>query len=114
MEVNASGLASERLYPQTRGADSPLRKLALGILRRALLDMMVLGKSSNKDWETWHQDAVEWFFCEQTTPGSFYWVCGVLETNSWQLRERLRAYERSERKHQEQMLRELFRFRIPH
>ncbi|HUG42845.1 MAG TPA: hypothetical protein VMN76_01270 [Acidobacteriota bacterium] len=112
--MRASALESEGLYPQTKKADPSLRNLALGILLQAFRDIVAPKKSSNKEWEEWRQDALEWFYSSEDYPGSFLWVCEVLEMNANELRVWLREYRKSNAQEKKEMARKLTRFQIRH
>jgi len=70
----------------------------------------LLGKENRKNWEGWQRDAQEWFFSEETTPGSFYWVCEVSHIGSWRILKGLRI--RRDRKQLEEVVRKLSEFKI--
>jgi hypothetical protein len=112
--MKASALESEGLYPQTKKPDPSLRNLALGILLQAFRDIVAPKKSSNKEWELWRQDALDWFQSDENHPGSFFWVCDVLEMNHKELRDWLRAYNKSRGDQKKEMARKLIRFQIRH
>ncbi|HON00985.1 MAG TPA: hypothetical protein PLM33_12105 [Acidobacteriota bacterium] len=112
--MRLTALESEGLYPQARKADPSLRNLALGILLQAFRDIVAPKKTSNKEWEDWRQDALDWFYAQETEPGSFYWVCEVLEMNPNELRHWLQEYRKSDAKHKKEMARKLTRFQIRH
>lgn len=112
--MKTSALESEGLYPQTKKPDPSLRNLALGILLQAFRDIVAPKKVSNKEWEEWRHDALEWFYAEENHPGSFYWVCEVLEMNANELRGWLALYRKSDSKQKKEMARKLTRFQIRH
>ena len=112
--MKAYALESDGLYPQTKKPDSSLRNLALGILLQALRDIVAPKKASNKEWEVWRQDALEWFFSEECHPGSFSWVCEVLEIKPTDLRTWLHTYKRSGQERKREMAKKLIRFQIRH
>ena len=112
--MKAYALESDGLYPQTKKPDSSLRNLALGILLQALRDIVAPKKASNKEWEIWRQDALEWFFSEECYPGSFYWVCEVLEMKPKDLRTWLHTYKKSGQERKREMAKKLVRFQIRH
>lgn len=107
-------LISEGLYPQTKKSDSSVRNLALAILLQAFRDVIAPRKSSNKEWALWRKDAMDWFFASECYPGSFFWVCEILQMNSEELRLWLRTYKRSNRTNKKEMVKRLIRFQIPH
>jgi hypothetical protein len=113
-ELRAPGLSSDGLYPQSKKSDSSVRNLALAILLQAFRDVIAPKKSSNKEWAIWRQDALIWFFSEEMHPGSFYWVCEVLQMDPWDLRAWLQTYKRSDGKSKKEMVKKLIRFQIPH
>lgn len=112
--MKATALESEGLYPQTKKPDPALRNLALGILLQAFRDIVSPKKASNKEWELWRKDALEWFCAADTHPGSLLWVCEVLEMNPKELRQWLRDYRRSNRDRKREMAKKLIRFQIRH
>ncbi len=112
--MKSSVIESEGLYPQTKKPDPSLRNLALGILLQAFRDIVAPKKSSNKEWEIWRNDALEWFFTDENHPGSFCWVCEVLALNPKELREWLHVYKRSDHNVRKEMARKLTRFQIRH
>ena len=111
---NSSGLESAGLYPREHRPESSLRNLSLGILLQAFRDVVAPKKSSNKEWRLWRQDALDWFASEESYPGSFQWVCEVLEMNQRELRQWLEAYLLSDEDRQREMARKLTRFQIRH
>ncbi len=111
---NNSGLESAGLYPKEHRPDSSLRNLSLGILLQAFRDVVAPKKSPNKEWRLWRQDALDWFASEENYPGSFHWVCEVLEMNQRELRQWLEAYLLSDADRQREMARKLTRFQIRH
>lgn len=113
-EMKATAVESEGLYPQAKKPDPSLRNLALGILLQAFRDIVTPKKSPNTEWEIWRQDAVEWFFAEETHAGSFRWVCEVLEMSPRELRQWLNSYKHSDRHRKREMARKLVRFQIRH
>lgn len=112
--MKAYALESDGLYPPTKKPDASLRNLALGILLQALRDIVAPKKASNKEWEAWRQDALEWFFSEESHPGSFCWVCGVLEIKPKELRTWLHTYKKSGLERKREMAKKLIRFQIRH
>lgn len=112
--MKASTLESDGLYPQTKRPDPSLRNLALGILLQAFRDIVTPKKAANKEWDEWRQDALEWFYADESYPGSFLWVSGVLEMNPRELREWLRDYRKSNGEQKKEMARKLTRFQIRH
>ena len=112
--MKAAALESEGLYPQIKKPDPPLRNLALGILLQAFRDIVSPKKASNKEWELWRQDAIEWFGSDETHPGSLLWVCEVLEMSPRDLRTWLHDYKSSNGHRRREMARKLIRFQIRH
>ena len=112
--MKATFLESEGLYPQKKKPDPSMRNLALGILLQAFRDIVSPKKTSNKEWELWRQDALDWFYANQTHPGSLLWVCEVLEMNEKDLRGWLQDYRRSGSNRRKEMAKKLIRFQIRH
>ena len=106
-------LASQGLDGHQKGPEAAVRKLALAILLQALRDLLASsksGKENRQNWEEWQKDALHWFLCEKTTPGSFYWVCEVSHIGSWRILKGLRI--RRDRKQLEEVVRKLSEFQI--
>ena len=106
-------LTRQGLYGREKGLEPSVKKLAVAILLQALRDLLApskSGKENRRNWERWQRDAQEWFFCEETTPGSFYWVCEVLNIGSWRILKGLRI--RRDRKQLEEVVRKLSEFQI--
>lgn len=104
---------SQGLYGQEKGLEPSVKKLALAILLRALRDLLApskSGKENRSNWEGWQRDAQEWFFSEETTPGSFYWVCEVSNIGSWRILKGLRI--RRDRRQLEEVVRKLSELQI--
>ena len=112
--MKSSALQSKGLYPQTKKPEPSLRNLALGILLQAFRDIVAPKKASNKEWELWRQDAFAWFYSDEVHPGSFHWVCDLLEMSARDLREWLGTYNSSDEAGQKEMARKLVRFQIRH
>ncbi len=112
--MKATFLESEGLYPQRKKPDPSMRNLALGILLQAFRDIVSPKKTSNKDWKSWRQDALDWFYSNTTHPGSLLWVCEVLEMNQKDLRGWLQDYRRSGHNRRKEMAKKLIRFQIRH
>lgn len=112
--MRASFIESEGLYPQAKGPDPALRNLAMGILLQAFRDIVAPKKISNKEWEVWQQDALEWFASDEFYPGSFSWVCEVLQAQPRDFRIWLRNYKDSDPASRKEMARKLVRFQIRH
>jgi hypothetical protein len=106
-------LASEGLYPQRRGPESSLCRLASGILIQAFRDIITSRKES-KECAAWRADALEWFSVEDDEPGGFLWVCHVLGANPHAIREWLRRYRASTPGTRREMGKKLVGFQIPH
>ncbi len=88
--------------------------MAFAILVQAVRDLMSPKKSSQRDWAIWQEDALGWVFSEETIPGSFYWVCEVLDISEWRFRKGVRAFEHSSRKQQEEMSEKISGFQPRH
>lgn len=104
-------LESNSLYPQVKTPDRPARNLALAILNQAFRDVLSPNRSS-QGWNAWQRDASRWFSSEDDDPGSFHWVCGVLEMDSSKLRAWLETYKNSGLQGRKEVARKLIRFRI--
>ncbi len=103
---------TEGLYPQTKKSDPSLHNLAMGILLQAFRDIVQPKRPANKEWAIWRHDAIEWFFSDETHPGSFSWVCEVLTFNIKELRDWLRTYQCSSHYKRREMTKELIRFQL--
>jgi hypothetical protein len=112
--MRASFIESEGLYPQTKRPDPALRNLAIGILLQAFRDVVSPKKSSNREWELWQQDAMDWFASDEFYPGSFKWVCEMLQATPRDFRVWLENYKRSDPADRKEMARKLIRFQIRH
>ena len=67
------------LYPKARHRTSAsVRQLALAILIQALRDTFGTRRATRDDEIDWKSDAREWFSEEDSSPGSFQWVCQIL------------------------------------
>lgn len=86
-------LASEGLYPNTRNDDASAQRLATGILQQALRDLAPY-KPGNLEARKWRRDAIQWFFSEDTSPGSVSWVCRALDLDLYSLRRQLCALQK--------------------
>ncbi len=106
-------LASEGLYPPKKGPDPSLRRLASGILIQAFRDILTSRKES-RECIAWREDALEWFSLDDDYPGSFVWVCHVLNANSWRIREWLEEYRAANPTRRREMGKKLVGFQIPH
>lgn len=104
-------LADESLYPPVQGRDRNSRNLALGILQQAFRDIVSPNRSS-REWKFWKRDAVHWFNAAENHPGSFLWVCRVLDMNSSELRRWLDRYRNGGSGGRREMARKLVRFRF--
>jgi hypothetical protein len=76
--MRTSELASEGLWPPAKRLDASASRLALGILKRAFLDLMPQSQKNHESKE-WQRDAFQWFLSDKSQPGSFSWVCAVLK-----------------------------------
>ena len=100
-------------YGREKGLEPSVKKLAVAILLQALRDLLAprkSGKENKRNWERWQRDAQEWFFSEETTPGSFYWVCEILNIGSWRILKGLRI--RRDHNQLEEVVRKLSEFQI--
>jgi hypothetical protein len=104
-------LAVESLYPQARARDRNSKNLALAILIQAFRDVVSPVRSS-REWRFWEQDALQWFAALEDHPGSFQWICGILDLNSSELRRWLDSYRHSGTGRRRKMARKLIRFRF--
>jgi len=114
-QVKYPKLVSSQPYRRTRGLEASFRKLAVAILLQALRDLLTPSRSGNenrKNWEKWQQDARHWFFSEEKAPGSFDWVCKVLNLGSWRILEVLRSYQRQDREQVKGLASKLSKFQI--
>lgn len=114
LPMRATFIESEGLYPQTKRPDPSLRNLAIGILLQAFRDMVAPKKVSNKEWELWQQDAAEWFSSDEYYPGSFSWVCEILQAERRDFRTWLESYRACDSEGRREMARKLVRFQIRH
>ena len=103
-------LASEGLYGASRVSASFPRNLALAVLLQAFRDAIPPKRSSDRNGNTWQQDALEWFFISETRPGSFHWICAILQLEPWTLRRWLLTYQRSNSTRKAKMATELFHY----
>ncbi len=104
-------LESNALYPQVKTPDRPARNLALAILNQAFRDIVSPNRAS-QEWEIWKRDAARWFSSDEDDPGSFHWVCDVLELDFSKLRGWLETYKTSGLRGRKEVARKLIRFRI--
>ncbi|MGH9340748.1 MAG: hypothetical protein ACRD1R_14425 [Acidobacteriota bacterium] len=112
--LDVQALASEGLYPPPKRLDPPMRNLALGILLQAFRDLVTPRRAASNEWKVWRQDALEWFLSEDSYPGSFRWVCDVLQMDAVHLRQWIHRYRGSENSDRRRMVQKLIHFRIPH
>lgn len=111
--MKRTALVTERLYPPKKPPSVSLRKLAMGILRQAFRDAIPTGRSSEKGWRAWQQDAREWLFSDDTLPGSLNWVCEILRLEPWMIQKWLITYHKGDSARRRDMARSLFRsFRV--
>ena len=106
--VNFKMWKSTGLYSTKEQLDPSVRKLARAILRQAVRDMLMQSDSESGEPDGWEQDAAQWFFSDETDPGSLTWVCDLLRLQPWMLHQWLSVYHRSDGQQREQMVRELF------
>jgi len=114
-QVEYLKLVSSEPYGRERGLDGSIKKLAVAILVQALRDLLTprkSGKENRRNGEKWQQDALHWFSSEETTPGSLYWVCDILNIGSWRIREGLRIYQRCDRDQLKGLVSKLSEFQI--
>jgi len=110
-------------YPQTDSARwenevfQPMRpnqldpsstNLARSILSQAFRDLLA-DQDFDQESEFWREDASDWFFSEETSPGSLSWVCEVLQLEPWMLWQWLTTYHQSSQVKQQKMIKILFR-----
>jgi len=57
---------------------------------------------------------LEWFSLNDDYPGSFVWVCHVLNANPWKIREWLDEYRLANPMRRREMGKKLVGFQIPH
>ncbi|HLV00405.1 MAG TPA: hypothetical protein VKZ59_04010 [Acidobacteriota bacterium] len=81
-------LASEGLYPKSNNYSASAQRLASGILQQALRDLAPYNPG-NLEARKWRRDAIQWFFSEDTAPGSVSWVCRALDLDLYSLRRQL-------------------------
>ncbi len=93
--------------------DPSLTNLARSILSQAFRDLLANQnfKQESEFWrsEFWREDASDWFFSEETYPGSLNWVCEVLQLEPWVLWQWLTTYYQSSEMKQQKMVKILFR-----
>ncbi len=106
-------LASEGLYPPKKGPDPSLRRLASGILIQAFRDIITSRKES-RECIAWREDALEWFSLDDDYPGSFVWVCHVLDANPSKIQEWMEEYRAANPTRRREMGKKLVGFQIPH
>jgi len=114
-QVKYPTLVSSQPYRRTRGPETSIRKLAVAILLQAFRDLLTpsrSGEENRRNGEKWQRDALHWFFSEEKTPGSFYWVCDVLEIGSRRILEVLRSYQRYDREQLKGLASKLSKFQI--
>lgn len=104
-------LASDGLYPPNKASDPFPTNLALAVLRQAFRDAIASERSLDRDWSTWRRDAIEWFFSSERQPGSFHWICSILQMEPWTLRRWLRTYQQTGSSRKAKMTIRLRKFR---
>lgn len=104
-------LASEGLYPPIRKVDRASKNLALAILYQAFRDVVSPNRAA-REWELWRRDAGKWFSAVEKHPGSFRWVCDILEMDSTELLRWIDSYKESGTGQQRDLARKLIRFRF--
>ena len=108
--MKTATLASEGLWPRKDISTSFPRNLARAILLQAFRDAIPLNGSPPREWNSWRQDAIAWFFSDTTHPGSLSWICEILQLKPWTLRQWLITYERSPFNRKAEMATTLFRY----
>ena len=106
-----SALSSQGLYPQSGRPDPDVRNLATGILVQAVRDM-IPKKYPDKNWKVWRDDSLEWFFDDRDSPGSFLWVCDVLDASPTKIRRWVKVFLGSEVERQKRMASRIINFRL--
>lgn len=106
-------LASEGLYPPRKGPDPSLRRLASGILIQAFRDI-ITSRRESKECAAWRDDALDWFWTDGHCPGSFLWVCDVLNADPSKIRGWLKEYRAAQPSRRREMGKKLIGFQIPH
>jgi len=107
--INFKMWKSTGLYSTKEPLDPSVRKLARAILRQAVRDMLMHQDSASGQSDDWGKDAAQWFFSDETDPGSLTWVCDILQLQPWMLRQWLSVYYQSHQQRRELMVMELFR-----
>ena len=107
--MNSRMWKSKGLCSTGEPLDPSVRKLARAILRQAVRDMLIHEDSPIGISGGWEKDAAEWFFSDETDPGSLTWVCDILQLQPWMLRQWLSVYYQSHHQKRELMVMELFR-----
>ena len=107
--LNSKIWKSTGLHLTQEPLDPSVRKLARAILRQAVRDMLMHQDSASGESDDWGKDAAQWFFSDETDPGSLTWVCDILQLQPWMLRQWLSVYYQSHHQKREIMLMELFR-----
>lgn len=94
-------------YPHFRSTwrDEPVQKLAMGILIQAVRDLLS-GDRTGRQCREWCEDARSWFYSPDEYPGSFEWVCGVLQIDPDWFRRNLPS-PRTEEEQRSKLLRKL-------
>ena len=116
VEQNKNHLSLEPsiFYSSDHRPNSSIRNLALAILLQGFRDVISVKTLSNHQEKIWGKDALEWFASGYHFPGSFLWVCTVLEIPDKELRTWLEEYLMSDKKRKIEMARKLNRFQIRH
>ncbi len=107
--INSRMWKSTGLHSTKEPLDPSVRKLARAILRQAVRDMLMHPDSASGGSDGWEKDAAQWFFSDETDPGSLTWVCDILQLQPWMLRQWLSVYYQSHHQKREHMVMELFR-----
>ena len=100
---------STGLYSTKELLDPSVRRLARAILRQAVRDMLMHQDSPSGESYGCEEDVAQWFFSDETDPGSLTWVCDILHLQPWMLRQWLSVYHQSHHQKRELMAMELFR-----
>lgn len=88
-ECKSTGLREPR-----HNVDTDMRRLACGILRQALRDIVGPQRTCGARRE-WQEDAIRWIFSDDRHPGSYWWVCAIVGLDTSVFRQWLFSYDRS-------------------
>lgn len=109
--AHSSALASEGLYPKINRPDPDVRNLATGILVQAIRDI-IPKKSADQEWRMWRDDSLKWFFNDVYEPGSFLWVCNILDATPKRIRRWIKIFLKSDAAAQKKMASRMINFRL--